>query len=68
MEGFRIFPANGVGGRPKPMFYSRLWVVTAMGYDSFDCRWWAGLGGRPPKIPSAHLVPGVIAHFARASV
>jgi hypothetical protein len=31
MGGSPDFPANQVGGSPKPMGYNKLWVITAMG-------------------------------------
>lgn len=31
MEGFLDFPANEVGGSPKPMGFNKLWVDGGMG-------------------------------------
>ncbi|KAJ7476496.1 hypothetical protein FB451DRAFT_1173359 [Mycena latifolia] len=48
---------NHLGGQPKPMGYSRLWVMTAMGYDNFDCpldeyiRCYSGSAWTPRNLP-----------------
>jgi len=53
MGGLPDFPANAVHGRSKAMGYSRLWVITGMGYDRFDCN---HICAADPVLPLAQRV------------